>query len=81
MSDRKMNGAQDNNAQSTVPAPDLIPAATSVCSGAESLHKKRNILEAVMMMLPPLVTLPLDVLTCFIAADAYLTARKQLITL
>ena len=68
--------------QSTVPAPERIPAtmtATIQYIGVlgESRGEK-NRLDAVSMMLPPLTGFPRASSVCFIAADACLTARKQL---
>jgi hypothetical protein len=41
--------------------------------------KEENLIEAVMMMLPPLVSFPLDGLVTCIAAEANLAARKHLV--
>ena len=51
----------------------LLKQLVAICT-----TKDESLLEAVMMILPPLVLFPLDSLDTIIAAEASLTARKHL---
>ena len=72
--------AHVSDLQSMGPPPERMPATTIIRVGIlEEKKSKKNRLEAVRIMLPPLRGFPRASFVCFIAADACLTARKQLI--